>query len=304
VKISLYILARNEAANIVQCLAPLLDLFDDIVVVDDASTDGMADVIARKLGITPLRVDSAEYPCMGAVRNLAVTRTRHPWVLKLDADERLSRAHARQLLELPDLPDCAGYLCAWRTFVDGAVIEDYKLPLARRDCVESGLAHENLQQDMRRRGLQAQWLAGAQLLHYPDPALTTMKAVVRRKRLLAALQREPAWLRHHWFLGYMDYLAGDHAAARQWLATVAGARPREFPVECLNSHMLLADLAARSGDVEAGVAILQSAREFHAQQREDFEVRVNFRIEGWLEQALRDATAGNLDAIRAYAFAR
>lgn len=303
-KISLYILARNEATNIVECLAPLRDLFDDIVVLDDASTDGMAEVLAANFGITALRVDSAAHPCMGALRNLAMARTRHPWVLKLDADERLSRGHARQLLDLPEPTDCAGYFVAWRTFADGAVIEDYKLPLARRDCIETGLAHENLQQDMRRRGLRAQWLPDAQLLHYPDASLTATKAAVRRQRLLAALQREPAWYRHHWFLGYMDYLADDHAAARPWLSAVCAAQPAEFPVECLNSHMVLADIQARAGDAAAVLATLRSARRFHARCRDDFEVRVNFRIGDWLERTLRAAAAGSLEAIRAYPFAR
>jgi hypothetical protein len=264
----------------------------------------MAEVLATRFAITPLRVDSGDYPCMGALRNLAVARTRHPWVLKLDADERLSRSHARRLLELPDPPQCAGYFLAWRTFAAGAVIEDYKLPLARRDCIETGLAHENLQQDMRRRGLNAEWLPEVELLHYPDASLTATKAAVRRRRLLAALQREPGWFRHHWFLGYMDYLAGDHAAARPRLRGVCSARPREFPVECLNSHMVLAEIEARGGDVAALLTTLHSAQQFHAQCRDDFEVRVNFRIGDWLEQALRAAAAGDLAAIRAYPFAR
>jgi glycosyltransferase involved in cell wall biosynthesis len=303
-KISIYVLARNEAANILECLVPLLDLFDDIVVVDDASTDGMADIVARKLGIEPLRVDSADFRCMGEIRNLAVSRTHHPWVLKLDADERLSRAHARHLLDLPEPSDLAGFFCAWRTFTDGAVIEDYKLPLARRDCIETGLAHENLQQGMRRRGLRAQWLPQVELLHHPDPGLVPRKTTTRRARLLAALQQEPQWYRHHWFLGYMDFLEGDYTAARRNLGTVADAQPRDFPVECLNSCMLLADIAARDGDATSAARLLEAALRFHAGVGDDFEVAVNFRVRPWLEKALRDVAAGHLDAVRAYPFAR
>jgi glycosyltransferase involved in cell wall biosynthesis len=304
VKISVYVLARNEATNIVECLAPLAGLFDDIVIIDDASTDGMAGIVARQLGIESLRIDSARFPCMAAIRNLAVSRTRHPWVLKLDADERLSRAHARALLELPEPAGCAGFFCAWRTFAHGAAIEDYKLPLARRDCIETGLAHENLQQDMRRRGLRAQWLPQVELLHYPDPALTPRKTSTRRARLVAALQREPGWYRHHWFLGYMDFLEGDYAAARQHLHTVVGRQPRDFPVECLNSYLLLADIAARAGDAAGVAGLLDAALRFHSGVADDFEVAVNFRIKPWLDQALHDATSGNLPAVRAYQFAR
>lgn len=302
-KISLYVLARNEAGNIQQCLAPLVDLFDDIVVVDDASTDGMPQVL-KGLGIEPLRVDSAHFPCMGAIRNLARSRTRHPWVLKLDADERLSPAQAQRLLDLPDEPGCAGFFCAWRTFAPGAVIEDYKLPLARRDCVETGVAHENLQQDMRRRGLVARWLPEVELLHYPDPALTAHKTATRRVRSVASLQREPGWYRHHWFLGYMEFQEGDYAAAKRHLGTVVEQQPLDFPVECLNSNMVLVEIAAREGDAAAVASLLEAALRFHARVASDFEVAVNFRIKPWLAQARRDAGAGNLEAVRAYQFAR
>lgn len=303
-KISVYVLARNEARNIVECLAPLVDLFDDIVVVDDASTDGMPEILATQLQIKPVRVDSADFPCMGEIRNLARSRTRHPWVLKLDADERLSRTQAQRLLALPDDPGCAGFFCAWRTFANGAVIEDYKLPLARRDCIETGVAHENLQQDMRRRGLAARWLPDVELLHYPDPALAPHKTATRRLRSVASWQREPGWYRHHWFLGYMEYQQGDYAGARQHLGTVLDVQPLDFPVECLNSCMVLAEMAARDGDAPATARVLQAALRFHARVADDFEVAVNFRIKPWLEQAQRDVLAGNLPAVRAYQFAR
>lgn len=300
----MYVLARNEAANIVQCLAPLRDVFDDIVVVDDASTDGTGDIVAARLGIRPLRLDSARFPCKAEVRNLAVTHTRHPWVLKLDADERLSADEARQLLALPDSPPCDGFFCAWLTSTDDGSIEDYKLPLARRECVESGLAHENLQQQIRRRGALALWLDNVRLLHYPDATLAATKRVERRARLLAALAVEPRWYRHHWFLGYMDFLDADFSAARARLGELRAARPREFPVECLNAMMVLADIEARHGDAAATTRVLREAAALLAEVRDDFEVRVNFRVGGWIHRALRDAEAGRLDAVRAYVFSR
>jgi glycosyltransferase involved in cell wall biosynthesis len=299
-----YVLARNEAANIVQCLAPLRDVFDDIVVVDDASTDGTGDIVASQLGIRPLRLDSAHFPCKAAVRNFAVAHTRQPWVLKLDADERLSTGEARRLLALPDAPPCDGFFCAWLTSTDDGSIEDYKLPLARRECVESGLAHENLQQQIRRRGALALWLDDVRLLHFPDAALAAKKRIERRARLLAALEVEPRWYRHHWFLGYMDFLDADFAAARSRLGELRAARPREFPVECVNAMMVLAEIEARHGDAGAATGVLREAATFLAEVRDDFEVRVNFRAASWIDKALRDVQEGRLDAVRTYAFSR
>lgn len=302
VKISAYVLARNEAANIVQCLSSLVEVFDDIIVVDDSSTDGTGDIVAAKFGIRPLRVDSARFPCKAMVRNLAMAQARHPWVLKLDADERLAVDEARTLLELPDPPSCEGFFCAWLTATGDTLIEDYKLALARRDCVETGFEHENLQQDIRRRGGRALWLPDVRLLHYPDASLAAAKRIVRRERLLVALQAEPHWYRHHWFLGYMDFLDADFDAARARLGLLRQVRSREFPVECLNAMMVLADIEARRGDAAATIDVLRQAASCLAEVGDDFEVRVNFRAAGWIAQALRDAGADRLDAVRAYAF--
>lgn len=303
-KISVYVITRNEAANIVGCLQPLVDLFDDIVVVDGGSTDGTPEIIKEKLGIKSFHLDASKDASFAVTRNYAISLTRHPWVLKIDADERLSRAHAQRLLDLENDTQNAGYFCVWRTFIGDTVIEDYKLPLARRVCIESGLFHENLQQDMRRKGLHAAWLPGVQLLHYPDVTRLPMKTIEYREKLLAAIAREPQWYRYYWFLGYMDYQAGDYAMARSRFKVICDAQPKDFPVECMNSYMALTDIAAREGNAGIVIATLKMAQTFYAQVQDDFEVKVNFRVADWLEQAMHNAGIGELEAVRAYLFAK
>jgi hypothetical protein len=85
---------------------------------------------------------------------------------------------------------------------------------------------------------------------------------------------------------------------------VLDSQPRDFPVECLNSCMVLAEIAARAGDAAAVADVVETALRFHALVANDFEVAVNFRLKPWFDQALRDAAAGNLAAVRAYQFAR
>ncbi len=53
-RISACVIVKNEAHNLLPCLAPLRRLVDETVVIDTASTDGTAE-IARQLGA---RVDS------------------------------------------------------------------------------------------------------------------------------------------------------------------------------------------------------------------------------------------------------
>ena len=77
------ILTRNERHNIAECIASVQSFASQIVVVDNASTDGTAD-IARAAGaevyVTP------DWPGFGPQKNRALSYATQPWVLSLDAD--------------------------------------------------------------------------------------------------------------------------------------------------------------------------------------------------------------------------
>jgi glycosyltransferase involved in cell wall biosynthesis len=86
---------RNEEANLPACLAALGD-FDDVVVVDSHSTDRTL-AIAQAAGATVLQFEwDGKFP---KKRNWALRnhRFRHPWILFLDADERLNPAFIAEL---------------------------------------------------------------------------------------------------------------------------------------------------------------------------------------------------------------
>lgn len=82
--LSVVVLAKNEAINMERCLASL-HWCDDILVVDDYSTDETAS-IAVSFGA---RVLTHKFESFAAQRNWALEQgeLRHPWVLMLDADE-------------------------------------------------------------------------------------------------------------------------------------------------------------------------------------------------------------------------
>jgi glycosyltransferase involved in cell wall biosynthesis len=101
--ISAAILTKNEEANIEPCLKPL-SFCDDIVVIDDYSGDKTAQ-IAMDLGARVykrrLNGNFAEQ------RNFALRQARGKWVLFVDADERVSRSLASEIVQLcnnPTLP--------------------------------------------------------------------------------------------------------------------------------------------------------------------------------------------------------
>lgn len=95
--ISVLILTRNEEADLPACLASVA-WCDDVHVFDSMSTDRTVE-IARAAGAT---VTQRPFDNWAAHQNwgLANLPFRHPWVLYLDADERVSDS-LRESLALP-----------------------------------------------------------------------------------------------------------------------------------------------------------------------------------------------------------
>jgi hypothetical protein len=104
-------------------------------------------------------------------------------------------------------------------------------------------------------------------------------------------------------MGYVLFRSAEMDAAARHLERAAASRSRDFPVECLNSHVVLAELYARSGEARAVARIVHSALELHDELAGDFEVRINFRLRPWLVQAGAACAEGALQRIRAYEFA-
>src|SRR5262245_21467392 len=86
VPVSVVIIAKNEEAAIGDCLASVAGWADEIVVIDDFSTDRTMDVIRR----FPATVFQRKMENEGRHRNWGYAQTRNAWVLSLDADERVT----------------------------------------------------------------------------------------------------------------------------------------------------------------------------------------------------------------------
>jgi hypothetical protein len=222
----------------------------------------------------------------------------------LDADERIDRESLRQIRLMPDDDQVAGYFGHWINHVAGEPsFEDYKLFLFRNGLKPIGLVHDVVQLDIRTRHLQANWLESLRVNHFPDPDQRSTKVEYYRRRLVCAIRQQPDFIRYHWFLGYLEYREGSLANATDLLSIAAGACSKSYPVECLNSAMILAEIQARQGDKVAVQETLSRARTFHQQVVDDFEVRINFRMGPWLAEAWEHCSQENWDLIRAYRFA-
>lgn len=88
IMISVVISAYNEERHIKECIESAMGLADEIIVVDNSSTDKTA-VIAKKAGAVvfhqennPLKIDLQ--------KNFGFNKASNEWIVSLDADERLT----------------------------------------------------------------------------------------------------------------------------------------------------------------------------------------------------------------------
>jgi glycosyltransferase involved in cell wall biosynthesis len=169
--LSVIVITHNESANIRDCLLSL-GFADEVVVLDSGSTDGTPDM-ARDLGAVVHF--SSDWPGFGPQKNRALQLARFPWVLSLDADERVSPELAAQIVrvvaedadvayEIPRLTQfCGRWIrhCGWTP--------DHVLRLFKRDAARfsDDLVHERV---LLARGATARLTVPLLHYSYPTPA--------------------------------------------------------------------------------------------------------------------------------------
>jgi glycosyltransferase involved in cell wall biosynthesis len=95
--LSILILTFNEEQNIIPCLQSVA-WSDDVLVLDSFSTDQTVP-LAQRAGV---RILQNPFENFAQQRNFGLThgQLKHPWVLHLDADERVTPELQRELLKV------------------------------------------------------------------------------------------------------------------------------------------------------------------------------------------------------------
>ncbi|MEO1391616.1 MAG: glycosyltransferase [Cyanobacteria bacterium J06634_5] len=307
-RIGLCMMVKNEAARIEDCLKDIVDLFEQVVVFDTGSEDNTQEILRDRLDIEPIpaRLNEARCQSFGDLRNQGIAKLETPWVFCLDADERVERSQLQALTQSKNLAEndeISGYFCAWPTYHgDRVAYTDYKLPLFKREIKRVGLVHDNVQLDIRVQKGRAVWQDNLILRHYPEQQRKSQKSQFYLQRLFCATQQEPQGYRYYWFIGYTYFHLGEYDKAVYYLSITANSHAHQFPVECLNSKMVLADIQARQGKQAEVKQTLLGAIAFYKTVADDFEVKINFRLKPWLNDALDKCSKGQLDHIKAYLF--
>lgn len=227
-RLSVFLIVHNEERHLGDCLASVAGLADEIVVLDDGSTDATV-AIARAAGA---HVAHRPFDDFGHQKQHALELCTGDWVFSIDADERVTPELAGAIRAHVDAPaNAAGawvrrqlvYLGAPLRF--GGTGSDWVLRLARRDASRFELlpVHEHIlvhgptvRLAGRLRHIKYERLAEhvAQVNRYTD--LAAARKVERGRRFHAVhLLRIPfeIWSRLIFRLGILDGRAGVIYAA-------------------------------------------------------------------------------------------
>ncbi len=99
-KLSVVLAARNEEENIGDCLESIKDIADEIVVVDEYSTDKTVE-IAKKYGAKVY--EEPHHEIFHITKQKALNKATYEWVLQLDADEVVTAELAKEIKEVINL---------------------------------------------------------------------------------------------------------------------------------------------------------------------------------------------------------
>lgn len=95
-KISAVIITFNEEKKIATCLASLQGVVDEIVVMDNFSTDNTPS-ICKQFGVNFYQQNWAGY---GQQKNDAIAKSKYNYILSIDADEYLSPTLQQSIIQL------------------------------------------------------------------------------------------------------------------------------------------------------------------------------------------------------------
>lgn len=257
--LSVVVITRNEEDNLAACLDSVA-FADEIVVVDDGSTDATREVAARYTD----RVLSRKLDRFGLQKQFAIEQATCDWILVLDADERVSDELAtsiRYVLEAASSgPD--GYLLRRRTWLFDRPVTCtgwYKyahLRLFRRGSARytDRRVHEYAVLDDDARSTR---LAG-DLEHFTYASVDEYRAKLDRYSRLAAADwydsgRRVTWLTAGWWFGVVPIAAflREFLVQGGWRGGAIGWR---IATMALRSALLTARYLRRltaGGDTEA-----------------------------------------------------
>jgi glycosyltransferase involved in cell wall biosynthesis len=196
--LSLVIITQNAAQDLARCINSAQSVADEIIVVDSGSTDQTV-TVAQSYGA---QVTVEPWRGFGPQKQFAVALAKYDWVLCLDADEALTDALAKSIIDTLREPDYYAYQLRrcnqflGRNLHHGEGYPDISLRLFHRQYAQwsNDLVHEYVQATIAIGQLEGD------LLHYSANSLSTY---LTKQNDYTDLQAQQLWQQRK----KADYLA-------------------------------------------------------------------------------------------------
>lgn len=167
-KVTVLILARNEENFIGACIDSVHDIADEILIIDDGSTDQTA-AISKSKGAKV--IEHALNGNWGAQQTFAIEQANGEWVFFIDADERATPELRQEIQEIIRQDDRSkAYATARLSFFWGQPLKhggwfpDYVVRLfPRKGSYVTGFVHPKIHHTCQEIKLPQ----NAYLIHYP-----------------------------------------------------------------------------------------------------------------------------------------
>lgn len=188
--LSLCMIVKNEAENLLRCLSLAQPYVDEMVIIDTGSEDSTPAIAASygaKVGYFAWKDDFA------AARNYALSQATGQWILMLDADEELVVEIENLTQLLRNSSNTLAYVLEYREMID----EEQRTPSYRiclfRNLPEFsyvGKYHETLQyQDQNLPSTHLSYLKGLEIKHYGfRPEVVKQKHLTRSIPMLERMR--------------------------------------------------------------------------------------------------------------------
>ena len=230
--ISVTMLTKNSSRFIEKALAALSG-FDEIIVLDNGSTDDTMEIAAR---FPNVRIVEHEFIGFGPLKNMAADAARHDWIINVDSDEIMSPELASELASMSLDPDVVYTVPIINHFRGKAIrgcgwggMRKRRLYNRRQTQFRNDMVHEKLEipdgvrisDDIRHPLLHYMYNSVHQLLHkmqlYSD-LFAEQNAGRRNSSVLSASF-------HAWWAFVRDYFLkrGFLDGAEGWLICVTAA---------------------------------------------------------------------------------
>ena len=167
-KLSAVILAKNEEKFIGECIESVKNFSDEIIVVDDFSTDKTAE-ISKNLGAKVFQ--RALNGNWGEQKNFAIDKASFDWIFLIDSDERVTPQLADEIKKILATDDknfawrCARLSYFWgKPLKHGGWFPDYVTRLLPKSgTYVEGVVHEKICHNCTEKNFDAE----KYLVHYP-----------------------------------------------------------------------------------------------------------------------------------------